>query len=152
MTVTLLYTNSDAIMRRLAGRLELYGAQALGRTPIDVVLLEQVAEQAEARLTNVLRSLYKLPLKITHPTLAEYVELRCVCQIIPVYFQRQNVSDDRGLGEIACTEAATLLVDLEMGKIRLDGEVPAAQAPAIYAQAQTLVQRRNPGLAEGIIF
>jgi phage gp36-like protein len=148
----LLYTAIDAIMRRLTGRLEQYGATAMGRTPIDIELLNQVAEQAEARLTNALRSLYKLPLKAAHPTLAEYVELRCVCQIIPVYFQRQNVSDDRGLGEIACTEASTLLVELEMGKIRLDGETPAAQQPAIYAQAQTIVRRRNPGLAEKIQF
>jgi phage gp36-like protein len=152
MTEPLLYTNSDAIMRRLTGRLEQYGVTAMGRTPIDIEFLNQVAEQAEARLTNVLRSLYKLPLKAVHPTLAEYVELRCVCQIIPVYFQRQNVSDDRGLGEIACTESATLLMDLELGKIRLDGETTAAQQPAIFAQAQTIVRRRNPGVAEGIRF
>jgi phage gp36-like protein len=152
MELQLTHTTPEAIMRRLKGRLELYGSSAFGRTEIDPALLKQVAEQAEARLNNVLRSRYKLPLKAQHPTLAEYVELRSVCAILPVYFQRQNVSDERGLGELACKEAAELLEELEMGRIWLEGETLVPSQPARFSDGQTFVQHRNPTAAEGLRF
>lgn len=140
-------------MRRLKGRLELYNQSAMGRTTIDPDLLEQVAQQAEARLTNALRQLYRLPLQGVHPTLSEYVELRCVCSIIPIHFQRQNVSDERGLGELACKESATLLEQIESGLIRLSGEVAVIpKPPNTYKTGQTLVRTRTPGAAESIKF
>jgi phage gp36-like protein len=152
MYLKLTHTTPEAIMRRLKGRLELYGSTAFGRTEIDSELLEQVAEQAEARLNNVLQSRYQLPLKTAHPTLAEYVEQRCVCTIIPVYFQRQNVSDDRGLGETACKEAAMILAELEDGKIRLEGETLIPSQPTRYSDGHTFVQRRTIKTAENLEF
>lgn len=139
--MTLLYTTTEAIMRRLTGRLAAT-QQSLGQTPIDPLFLAQVAEQSEARLTAAIKDIYKLPLKSAHPILAEYVELRCVCSIIPVYFQRQNVSDDRGLGELSCREAEKLLEQIRSQMIELEGEEAKQEPDGIYSGA-TIVTKRG---------
>ncbi|HEY9826052.1 MAG TPA: hypothetical protein V6D19_11425 [Stenomitos sp.] len=147
----LLYTTNEAIMRRLKGRIELAGPTALGRVPIDAALLAQVAEQAEERLNNVLRKIYQMPLqRPEHPTLAEYVELRSVCALIPVHFQRQNVSDDRGLGEVACKDAEGILKALQSLEILLPGEILIPPPPQGVNFGQTVVRKYTPGTAEAI--
>jgi hypothetical protein len=140
------YTTEDAIARLLQGRLEIQPT-SLGRTPIDPDLLAQIASQAEATLDNALRSLYKLPLKTQHPTLAEFVELRCLCRLIPVHFQRESVSDDRGLGNEACKQAETILSQLEAGLIKLPGELEVINLPVGLHRQQTFVRPYNPNTA-----
>ena len=141
--MALTYTTEDRIMRLLKGRLETTPS-SFGRTPIDPDLLDQVGEQAEAALNNVLRRLYQFPLQSAdHPTLAEFVELRCVCRLIPVYYQRESVSDDRGIGNSACTEAEAILARLESGAIELDGEIPIPEVPSGLQRQQTFVKRYN---------
>jgi phage gp36-like protein len=135
------YTTDPAILRRLKGRLELIGA-AFGRTAVDPLFVTQLAEQAEARLDGVLKRVYQFPLKSNaHPFLAEYVELRVCCSIIPTYYQGENVSDDRGFGSNCCKEAAAILEDLLNGTIDLDGEtrLPDSNPLPIRPSGRTIV-------------
>ncbi len=118
------YTTTEAIMRRLKGRLELIAPSAFGRTAVDTEFIEgQLQPQAEARLDGVLNRVYQMPLKSSaHPFLAEYVELRVCCQVIPTYYHGEDVSSDRGFGSNCCKEADKLLKELLEGTIALDGE------------------------------
>lgn len=149
--MSLQYTTEDAIMRLLQGRLEIV-PNAMGRTPIDTELLAQVAEQAEAALDNALRHLYKLPLVGKHPTLAEFVELRCVCRLIPVHFQREAISDDKGLGNEACKQAEMILSRIEAKEIQLPGEAPVIDTPVGLHRQQTFVRQYNPATAVDVGF
>jgi hypothetical protein len=149
--LALKYTTEEAIMRLLEGRLELVQS-AFGRTPINVELLDQVAVQAEATLDNVLLRVYKLPLAGTHPTLAEFVELRCVCRLIPVYYQGKDASDDRGIGNSACGEAEVILARLEAKEIKLPGEVPVPDVPVGLRRQTTIVRPYNPSTVEDVGF
>jgi len=150
--MALTYTTTANIMRLLQGRLELVSSGSFGRTPIDPLLLDQVAAQAEATLDNVLRRLYQLPLQAAHPTLAEFVELRCVCRLIPVYYQRESASDDKGLGNSACGEAEAILERIESGAIKLDGETPIVDTPIGLQRQQTFVRQYNPNTVQDVGF
>lgn len=148
-----IYTTTDAVMRRLRGRLEQTQASALGRTVVDQDLLPQVICQAEQRLNNVLGQRYKLPLQDpTHPSLAEYTELQSVCQLIPIHFQQQSVSSDKGLSEIVCKQASDLLEAFKNGEILLPGEELIPEPVAGFNTGTTFVRQRTPGVAEAIDF
>jgi phage gp36-like protein len=116
------YTTTENIARRLQGRLELISG-GFGQREVDTELLDQLHEQAQARLDGVLKRLYTWPLNSSsHPTLAEYIELRVCCSIIPTYYHGQGASNDGGFGDNACKEAEKLLTELTEGAIALDGE------------------------------
>lgn len=147
--MALKYTTEDAIMQRLEGRLEHIGPTALGATVVNSALLSTLAAQAEARLDNALRAKYQLPLQDKHPTLAEFVELRVICTIIPIYFQGGGISDDRGMANPACKEAIAILTEITNGAITLPGEREAIAFEPNPAQS-TIARQREPGVAEGL--
>jgi phage gp36-like protein len=147
------YTTEDSIMRRLKGRLELLSGSAFGRTNVDTQFVEQLADQADARLEGVLKRVYAWPLKSNaHPFLAEFVELRVCCQIIPTYYQGVDVSDDRGFGSNCCKEADKLLKELLEGAIVLDGEamLPSQTPAPLRPSGQTISGRYTESAMEQI--
>jgi hypothetical protein len=115
------YTTTEAIARRLTGRLELISG-GFGQRQFDPEFLDQLHGQAEARLDGVLKRLYTWPLASNaHPVLAEYIELRVCCQIIPTYYHGQSASNDGGFRDTTCKDAEKLLTELLEGTIALDG-------------------------------
>jgi hypothetical protein len=140
-------------MRRLKGRLELLSGSAFGRTGVDTQFVEQLAAQADARLEGVLKRVYAWPLKSnSHPFLAEFVELRVCCQVIPTYYQGGDVSDDRGFGSNCCKEADKLLKELLEGTIILDGEamLPSQTPAPLRPSGQTISGRYAQSAMERI--
>jgi phage gp36-like protein len=116
------YTKTENISRWLVGRLELISG-GFGQRQFDPEFLDQLHTQAEARLDGVLKQLYTWPLvSNNHPILAEYIELKVCCSIVPTYFHGQGASNDGGFKDNSCKEAEKLLTELKEGTIALDGE------------------------------
>ena len=102
--MALKYTTSDAIQRRLDGRLQVDGQQTTwGDSVISSELVEQIGEQVEAKIDEILRRKWVMPLTGTHPQLAMIVELGCVCQLLSQHFLSQTPSETGGYTPQACS-------------------------------------------------
>jgi hypothetical protein len=121
--VTLTYTTVEAIERRLKGWATINAQPTVfGTTQLDEDLVLQLAGQAEARINQVLRDRYQLPLAIAHEEIASVAEKLTICQLIGQLYAGQEPSEKGGYGALMCSQGERELAALAM--LDLVGEVP----------------------------
>jgi hypothetical protein len=120
----LAYTTTEAIARRLTGRLNITDngfsqpfAKNFGELACNEELIKQIAEQKEAFVNSILRRIYVFPLQLvekdTRAILAEITENLIVSDLINIYYQTtpgsQLNTDVSGLGTNSANRASQLL-------------------------------------------
>ncbi|MEO0537527.1 MAG: hypothetical protein AAF215_27160 [Cyanobacteria bacterium P01_A01_bin.123] len=151
--MALKYTTSDAIQRRLDGRLQVDGqATSWGDSVISAELVEQVGGQVEAKIDEILRRKWVMPLTGTHPQLAMIVELGCVCQLLSQHFLSQTPSETGGYTPQACSLYKAEIKGLS--DLMLEGETllqPATQTATgrVYS-SQAIAHRLIPSEVQDV--
>lgn len=147
------YTTTEAVQRRLAGRLQVGGGGApYGKSVVDEHLLEQIGTQVEAKVDAWLRSAYRLPLlaidplnTASRPIVAAVVEKGVICELADVHFFQSE--EGNAYGRSACKAFQADLEAIYNRQIDLPGEVAivavAEGSPNFAASAL-----RTPGPAE----
>ena len=122
--MALTYTTTQAIARRLQGRLNIPTngfsepwTKNLGEMVANEDLISQIGEQKEAYVNSILRRIYVFPLSLieqdTRAILAEIVENLIVADLMGVYYQSspspQLSNDVSGLGTNSANRAGQLL-------------------------------------------
>ena len=122
--MALTYTTTQAIARRLQGRLNIPTngfaepwTKNLGEMVANEELISQIGEQKEAYVNSILRRIYTFPLALverdTRAILAEIVENLIVADLMGVYYQSspspQLGNDISGLGTNSANRASQLL-------------------------------------------
>jgi hypothetical protein len=119
----LTYTDTDAIERRLVGRLTIGGPQsAYAKQSVDPNLLAQIGMQVEAKINASLSAMYVFPLKLTdsRPLLSAIAEKGVVCELADVHFF--NSEEGTSYGTQMCKQFHADLSAIVEGKITLPGE------------------------------
>lgn len=157
--MTLLYTTTDAIARRLRGRLQVGGLDLpFQPTNVDDDLIDQIGSQVEAKVNARLRSIYKLPLSGTHPLLAGIVEKFVCGEILTTHMmgaeQVAGNGGDRSYAGFLLREAKEELDAIASGDIPLDGEILSTGEESANSNARnvTLAGKRTVGAAEGVVW
>lgn len=109
--VTLKYTDTDRLQRKLRGRLQLYETESTSIYPtglpnqkVDIDLVYDIAEDKEDFVDAVLEQLYVLPLKKHHPIVRNIIENLTISDVLKVHFQGgASFSQDasNSIGELA---------------------------------------------------
>lgn len=151
------FTTSEAIARRLRGRLELSkpalggGTGGLAAQQVDLKLLEQLGEQVEARLVVALALIYVLPVPLQATAariiLGGIVEKLVVAEIATTHFQQSQVPQmggDAGFGAVLRKQAQEELESIFAGHgVYIPGLMsPPVMTPGSYRQPLVL-----PGVA-----
>lgn len=126
--MALKYTTTEAIERRLDGRLQFGGyAEKFADTTICSDVAIQIGQQIEAKVDEILRRRWVFPLtwqstedQETHPQLAMVVETGVVCQLLSQYYLDQTPSEQGNNTPIACSIYKHELKSLY--EIMLEGE------------------------------
>lgn len=150
--MTLTYTDTDAIERRLKGRLTIGGPQQpYGNQAVDTDLLSQVGAQVEAKINAAIGSVYVLPLKLTAcgPLLASLVEKGVICELADVHFFTSE--EGTSFGSQMCRQFKAELASIVSQEIRLIGETGIAPSGDIRPNPN-YVRARTPGVAEAVIW
>ncbi len=150
MSYKFLYTNIEAINRRLGNRLQLTDAATLplgmGKQSVDTELVEQVAEQVEDSINYVLAQIYQLPLQNRHPVLAEIAEKLICAELYSTFFQATQVPElggDAGYGGKLRKEAMDRLQFLAYGyNVYIPGVPPVVPMPGMTPQPVVLPGER----------
>lgn len=147
------YTTVEAIARRLRGRLEISksvlggGTSGLAAQQVDLLLIEQVGVQIEARLNVALSEIYLLPIAATatiaRVILGGIVEKLVVSEITLTHFQQTQVPQmggDAGFGSVIRKQAQEELESLFAGHgIYIPGLMsPPSSTPGSYRQPLVL--------------
>jgi hypothetical protein len=148
------YTTTEAIARRLRGRLQIGTVQApYGATVVVDELLEQVGAQVEAQIDAILREVYKYPLNAeaedntqSRPILAAIVEKGVICELADVHFYQGE--DGNSYGREMCKQYKAALDALRIGNPQLPGEV--VKQVTELGGSFTGAGIRVPGIAEAI--
>ena len=159
----LTYTTTEAIARRLTGRLNITDngfsqpwAKNFGELACNEDLIRQIARQKEAFVNSIFRKIYVFPLQLieedTKAILAEITENLIVSDLVNIHYQTsagsQLNSDVSGLGTNSANRASQLLSMYCVGHgISLPG-VPQQMLgmEAIYLPGETLQIQRNDTL------
>lgn len=143
--MTLRYTTTDAIARRLIGRLEViesvsshqpWGGAIAGKKA-DPQTYEQVALQKEAEVNAILRQVYEFPLQLieedTKHILSEIVEKLTVAELLDIYYQGSSIpapgSEVSGLASSDRLQAYQKLYMYVAGHGIQIPQIPAAASP-----------------------
>lgn len=153
--MALRYTDTDAIERRLTGRLTIGGTQTpFGKTSVDADLFEQIGTQIEARIDAELAQSYKLPLLAESPTnttsrplVAAIVEKGVICELADVHFFQSE--EGNSYGREMCKQFRADLLALASGELRLPGEV-LKSVNDLSGQSFAATATRTPGVAEEV--
>jgi hypothetical protein len=147
------YTTTDAIARRLRGRLEVNkpalggGTGGLAAQQVDLLLIEQVGVQIEARLNVALAEIYVTPIPVGATTariiLGGIVEKLVVAEIVMTHFQQSQVPQmggDAGFGAVIRKQAQEELESIFGGHgIYIPGLMsPPIAMPGSYRQPLVL--------------
>lgn len=119
----LTYTDTDAIERRLNGRLTIGGPQsAYAKQAVDPGLLAQIGEQVEAKINASLSAVYVFPLKLTasKPILSAIAEKGVICELADVHFF--NSEEGTSYGSQMCKQFRAELNQIVDRTITLPGE------------------------------
>jgi hypothetical protein len=159
--MALLYTTTDAIARRLRGRLQVGGLDLpFQPTNVDDDLIAQIGDQVEAKVNARLRAVYKVPLSGQHPILAGIVEKLTCGEILATHMMGEEQittggnPSDRSYAGFLIRDAQKDLDAIASGDIPLDGETLATGDEAANSNARnvTLARKRTPGTAEGVVW
>jgi len=135
--MALIYTTTQAIARRLEGRLQFGGnPMALGNTVVNDALLDQVGEQIEAKVNLYLQKGYTLPLSLPQPVVAEIVEKLVICEL----FDTLTIGGEGREGDAYCDDAMSLLKAIACGDLTLNTEQETE--PRTVNQNVTVVDKR----------
>jgi hypothetical protein len=145
--MALLYTTTDAIARRLNGWATVnQTAGSFGASEIDSELIEQIAEQVEARANQVLSQRFQMPLLLSHLEISSCVEKLIICELIGQLYAGQEPSESGGYGALMCAKGSAELKALSTaqlaGEVLLGGALLTAASPISRA-------RSLPPLTEG---
>ena len=144
----LTYTTTEAVGRRLRGRLETDGPLlAYGNPVVDPDLIEQVGAQVESRVEAKLRTVYKLPFKSVSPIVASIVEKLILCELIPVHFAAELASNADspllGFAGLMCKQGGKELGELLSGEVTLSGEDLVSGGGSALSGGLTVAKQRN---------
>lgn len=137
------YTTTDAIARRLRGRLTTGAATAFGVSQIEADLLTQVLDQTEAYIDARLATRYTLPITSSRllTILAEITELLVICRVMPIHYANTEESEDGGYGAIACKQGEAMLAKLLDGQLETDQPIESTAPLPNYSGSR----RRTSG-------
>lgn len=148
------YTTVTAIERRLEGWASTNPTSAFAETAVDTALVEQLIEQACARIDRCLSDRYQLPLAGDYPELASCAEKLVMCQLIGQLYAGQQPSESGGYGALMCSQGERELKALKVmdfdGQIAvgdgLAGPVSGVRSlPGIYKRScSTRAQKIDP--------
>ena len=148
------YTTVENIERRLAGWATVNTAPGLfGTTQLDADLVNQLIRQADARIDQVLRDRYVLPLTAVHAELESCSEALVLCKLIGQLYAGSEPSENGGYGAQLCRQGERELSAL--AKLDLANEQPLGAEtamplsgdramPAIYATPNRAVAKIDP--------
>lgn len=139
----LTYTTTDAIARRLRGRLRIPTATLNPMQPpanitqqtVDLDLIEDIASQVEDKIDMILGQIYEMPLANKHPILAGIVERLVIADIMLTHFQSSfspELGGDSNFGGVMYKKAQEDLAMLVAGhNIALAGVPTPPTAPGV---------------------
>ncbi len=138
--MALRYTTTEAIARRLAGWASVnQPASAFGASEIDPELIEQIAQQVEARANQVLSQRFVMPMAIAHLEITSAVEKLVICELIGQLYAGQEPSESGGYGAMMCAKGGAELKALASaqlsGEVLLGGAVLTSANPVYRARA-----------------
>jgi hypothetical protein len=148
----LIYTSTEAISRRMAGRVSAAGGftSAFGPQKVDPLLLEQIGSQVEARVSAALGQVYRLPLADPGSRIAEIVELGVICELMPTHTIQRDTNPEDNFQVFSCRRSRDLLAEIVSGAVPLASEVSASGGDSPLPRSQSLAAQRNPGAAEAV--
>lgn len=108
------YTDSDAIARRLTGWAQVNApATDFAETTITSDLIDQLIEQAEARVNRCLALRYTLPINGNKAYLAGIVEKLVLCQLLQQIFAGENPTQRSSYDHTICAQGERELKELK---------------------------------------
>ncbi len=150
----LIYTTTEAIHRRLSGRLSIGGGSApYGKSSVDEDLLSQLGAQVEAKVEATLRGVYRLPLKAadedntsSRPIVASIVEKGVICELADVHFFQGE--DGNSYGREMCRQFKSELEALASRSFILPGEIEIAAGVGESANFAKAAQRAETAVEQ----
>lgn len=135
--MALTYTTTEAIARRLEGRLQFGGNPlAFGNAVVSDELLAQIGEQIEAKVNLYLQKAYALPLSLPQPVVSEIVEKLVICEL----FDTLTIGGEGKEGAAYCENAMALLLSISNGEFILNS--PQETEPRTINQNVSVVEKR----------
>lgn len=133
----MIYTDFDAIARRLRGRLRIQDTQplVLGGQTVDPDLVKQFADQVEEYINLMLGHIYEMPLQNKHPYLADVAECLIIGKIMETHFQGTQMA-------VPAADVGGMAMDLtRQGERKLQLLLPQERRtdPSIPPQAEPMV-------------
>lgn len=153
------YTTTEAIARRLRGRLKVTTTLSPSSAPsfntqqvVDPLLIQDVLEQVENDLDLTLAQIYEMPLLNRHPILAGIVEKLATAEILQTHYQSTQAVEmggDPGYGALLYKQAMQQMAKLTAGhNIMIFGVQPPAQMPGVVTPQPIILPgeklRENP--------